>query len=92
MRFHEAIVAASGNDALAETHATYNARLWRVRFLSSQREASRHATRREHLEIVEALRARDKAAARVALQTHLQTAEANIAAAMEELAVETEAD
>lgn len=92
MRFHEAIVAASGNDALAETHATYNARLWRVRFLSSQREASRDATRREHLEIVEALRARDKAAARVALQTHLQTAEANIAAAMEELAVETEAD
>ena len=44
MRFHEAIVAASGNTALAETHATYNARLWRGRFLSSQRVASRETT------------------------------------------------
>ncbi|MCV3271843.1 GntR family transcriptional regulator [Roseobacter sinensis] len=84
MTFHEAIVAASGNAALRETHASYNARLWRVRFLSSQRLAGREATRREHLEIVEALKARDVSAARRALTQHLRTAETNIAAAMAE--------
>ncbi|WP_299968681.1 GntR family transcriptional regulator [uncultured Roseobacter sp.] len=89
MRFHEAIVAASGNAALRETHASYNARLWRVRFLSSQRVASREATRQEHLDIVEALKARDARAARRALQNHLRTAEANIAAARAETDEET---
>ena len=54
MAFHDAIVAASGNRSLFETHSTYNARLWRVRFLSSQRLVSRDITRREHEEIVEA--------------------------------------
>ncbi|NIA72078.1 GntR family transcriptional regulator [Pelagibius litoralis] len=92
MRFHEAIVAASGNEALAETHATYNARLWRVRFLSSQRIASRDATRSEHLDIVEALKARDAAAARKALKSHLRTAETNIAAAITEIETAKEAD
>lgn len=91
MRFHEAIVAASGNEALAETHATYNARLWRVRFLSSQRVASREATRNEHLEIVEALKARDATAARKALKNHLRTAETNIAAAIAEMEADKEA-
>lgn len=84
MAFHSAIVAAAGNAALAETHATYNARLWRVRFLSSQRVPAREATRQEHLEIVAALTARDAAAAGRALQAHLRTAETNIAAAMAE--------
>ncbi|WP_299632272.1 GntR family transcriptional regulator [uncultured Roseobacter sp.] len=92
MRFHEAIVAASGNEALAETHATYNARLWRVRFLSSQRVASREATRNEHLEIVEALTARDATAARKALKNHLRTAETNIAAAVAEIETAKETD
>ena len=92
MRFHEAIVAAADNSALAETHATYNARLWRVRFLSSQRIASRDVTRREHLEIVEALKARDAKAARRALKKHLRTAETNIAAAMEEIKSAKESD
>lgn len=92
MSFHETIVAASGNAALADTHATYNARLWRVRFLSSQRVASRDTTRQEHLEIVEALNARDATAARRALQKHLRTAEANIAATMTELAAKKETD
>jgi len=85
MAFHDAIVEASGNRALFESHATYNARLWRVRFLSSQRVESREGTRREHLEIVEALKARDAAAAQRALKQHLQTAEVNIAAAMAEV-------
>lgn len=92
MRFHEAIVAASGNEALAETHRTYNARLWRVRFLSSQRLVSRDATRSEHIDIVAALRARNAAKAGEALRNHLTTAETNIAAAVAELAVKGEAE
>lgn len=92
MAFHEAIVAASGNAALGETHATYNARLWRVRFLSSQREAGRDATKQEHLEIVEAMKSRDAIAARRALKKHLRTAEINIAAAVEDTLSQEEND
>lgn len=83
MQFHEAIVAASQNKALADTHSTYNARLWRVRFLSSQRNEGREGTRQEHLEIVEALSKRDSRATAQALQRHLRTAERNVAAALE---------
>jgi DNA-binding GntR family transcriptional regulator len=90
MAFHDAIVAASGTRSLFETHATYNARLWRVRFLSSQRVVSRDGTRREHQEIVDALKARDAQAARRALKQHLRTAEINIAAALAEADTETE--
>lgn len=92
MAFHNGIVKASGNRALSESHATYNARLWRVRFLSSQRVASREGTRREHLEIVDALKARDAVAARQALKQHLQTAETNIAAAMAEAKAQQETE
>ncbi len=86
MQFHCAIVAAAQNKALAETHKTYNARLWRVRFLSSQRPQGREDTRREHLEIVEALTARDPHRTATALKNHLRTAEKNIAAAVAERA------
>ncbi|MEM6383954.1 MAG: GntR family transcriptional regulator [Pseudomonadota bacterium] len=86
MQFHNAIVAAARNQALADTHKTYNARLWRVRFLSSQRLQGRGETRREHLEIVEALTARDPGRTAAALKKHLQTAETNIAAALDERA------
>ncbi len=92
MAFHQAIVSASGNAALAETHRSYNARLWRVRFLSSQRVASRDAPRRAHLQIVTALQTRDAAASRQALTQHLRTAETNIAAAKADLAAEKESD
>ncbi len=92
MAFHEGIVEASGNRALMESHATYNARLWRVRFLSSQRVESREGTRREHLEIIEALKARDAVAARRALKQHLRTAETNIAAAMAEAKAQQETE
>jgi DNA-binding GntR family transcriptional regulator len=90
MAFHDAIVAASGNRSLFETHATYNARLWRVRFLSSQRLVSRDITRREHEEIVDALKTRDAGAARQSLSQHLHTAEINIAAALAEADTGTE--
>lgn len=86
MAFHCAIVQASGNAALIETHAKYNARLWRARFLSSQRKVSRNSTREEHSAIVKALLARDARAASRALQQHLTTAETNIANSMAERA------
>ena len=85
MQFHQAIVAAARNKALAETHTTYNARLWRVRFLSSQREEGRPETRMEHSKIIDALQARDPRATAEALQNHLRTAEKNVAAALAEL-------
>ena len=82
MEFHSAIVAASGNQALVETHTTYNARLWRVRYLSSQRKVGLTKTEEQHAEIVAALQARDVARSREALRRHLQTAEQNIAAVL----------
>jgi DNA-binding GntR family transcriptional regulator len=84
MAFHTKIVSVAGNPALSETHATYNARLWRIRFLSSQRVVSRDGTRQEHYAIVEALKARDANAAHAALRQHLKTAETNIKAAIAE--------
>jgi len=78
MAFHRAIVEAGRNAPLAETHATYNARLWRARFMSSQRRAGRAERNAEHAAIVEALRRRDEEAAAAALSTHLDTAVKNI--------------
>ncbi len=78
MAFHNAIVAASHNKPLVKTHATYNARLWRARFMSSQRLVGRESTQAEHAEIVEALTQRDAVLARQALKKHLTTAEDNI--------------
>jgi DNA-binding GntR family transcriptional regulator len=89
MEFHEAIVAVSGNKALVETHAIYNARLWRVRFLSSQRGINPQTTLKEHKEILDALKRRDAVGARRALKRHLQTAESNIAATFKARSNET---
>ena len=90
MRFHQSIVKAAKNPPLAETHAKYNARLWRVRFLSSQRADGSESTRREHHEIVEALMARDAPRTSRALKAHLITAEKNIALALKDRAAITE--
>ncbi len=84
MDFHCAIVAASGNPQLAEVHAANNARLWRVRFLSSQRTASRQSTRREHENIVASLLARNASQTAIDLRQHLTTAETNIELAITE--------
>ena len=80
MKFHEMIVASTGNASLKATHGIYNARLWRVRFLSSQRGIKPEVTLEEHSEIVAAIKHRDAVAARRSLKKHLQTAELNIAA------------
>lgn len=84
MEFHKTIVAASRNEPLAITHASYNARLWRSRFMSSQRKVSRDSTTAEHTQIVEALMRRDEQGTAEALKLHLATAVVNIKKALRE--------
>lgn len=84
MDLHSAIVAAAHNPPLVETHNQYNARLWRARFVSSQRRANRETQTRKHQDIVDALLARDARAAADALRSHLRNAVGNIAAAKQE--------
>lgn len=79
MKFHRAIVAASGNAPLLETHRMYNARLWRARFISSRQRRNRDNTLREHREIADALAERDAERCAHALKAHLASAGRNIA-------------
>lgn len=78
MKFHEAIVTASGNSALQATHKNYNGRLWRARFISSRLQVNRAGTLSQHADIVTALEARDANACSDALQKHLATGYDNI--------------
>jgi len=71
MQFHSAIVAASHNAALAETHGAYMARLWRARYLSARRKLSRERVLRQHKAIHAALSARDVAAIKAEIGAHL---------------------
>ena len=82
MAFHNAIVVASHNEPLVKTHAVYNARLWRARFMSSQRQLGRESTQAQHAEIVEALTQRNAFLASRALKEHLTTAVDNIRQAL----------
>ncbi|MXY33252.1 MAG: GntR family transcriptional regulator [Boseongicola sp. SB0664_bin_43] len=84
MAFHGAIVAAAHNPPLVETHNQYNARLWRARFISSQRRANRELQTSKHQDIVDALLARDPERASTALRSHLENAVSNIQAARRE--------
>lgn len=84
MKIHATIVKASGNAPLIDTHRRYNARLWRARFVSSQRRAGREQTFAEHRAIADALTKRDPAAITKALRAHLASAVTNIAVALEE--------
>lgn len=84
MAFHRAIVTASRNAPLIETHRHYNARLWRARFISSERRPDRPGTLAQHDEIADALSARDAARCARAMRLHLETAVSNIARALAE--------
>lgn len=79
MGFHTRIVEASHNEPLIETHRTYNARLWRARFLSSRQEDRRQITLAQHNDITDALLKRDETATRRALRDHLKSTITNIA-------------
>lgn len=78
MSFHRAIVRASHNDMLIETHSAYLARLWRARFLSAINKRSRERVLAQHAAIVEGLEARDFEAAQLQLGSHLEHLVVNI--------------
>ena len=82
MVFHQRIVAASNNESLFETHQTYNARLWRARFISSRQRVNREGTLQQHREIVQALLDRNGEATAAALRNHLQVGFKNIRQAL----------
>lgn len=71
MEFHSAIVEASGNAALAETHRAYLARMWRARFLGSRIGRSQQRVFDEHTGIIDGLRARDKRKVKSTIASHL---------------------
>jgi len=84
MAFHTGIVAASGNAALVDTHAKYNARLWRARFLSSRRKLGRATTLQQHQDITSALQDRNRTAAALAMRDHIKTAIENLITSRDE--------
>ncbi|MHA3978942.1 GntR family transcriptional regulator [Halovulum sp. GXIMD14794] len=78
MAFHEAIVAASGNAALCKTHAEYNARLRRARFMVARVRTDRTRIVTEHTEILNSIEARDTRWAAATLDIHLRSANRKI--------------
>lgn len=79
MAFHRAIARASHNDALAQTHDSYLARLWRARFLSAKQKWSRERVLRQHNAILVALEARAPARVSAEIETHLEAFQHNVA-------------
>ena len=84
MDFHTSIIAASRNAALMDTHAKYNARLWRARFLSSRHMLGRATTLQQHQDITDSLLARNAENAAAAMRTHIETAIENLATQSDE--------
>jgi len=78
MQFHREIVVASGNEPLIQVHETFNARLWRARFISSRQRVNRAGTLKQHRNIVKALQKRDADRCSQALKAHLQVGFKNI--------------
>lgn len=70
-KIHQAIVAASGNLSLTETHARLNAQLYRFRFQSNLRNTTWPTAIAEHETIMEALMRRDGAALSALMRDHL---------------------
>ncbi|NQW00408.1 MAG: GntR family transcriptional regulator [Rhodospirillales bacterium] len=58
-KIHTSIIAASRNKSLIETHRHFNARLYRVRYRSNQRNAKWHEAIDQHEGFITALEARD---------------------------------
>ena len=85
MDFHQTIVRAARNAPLLDSHRTYNARLWRARFISSKTKTARDRTLGQHADIVASLRARDGDACARHMAQHMEAAIVNIAAAQRKL-------
>mgnify|MGYP006150646181 CR=1 FL=1 len=80
MAFHRAIVLAARNPALAETHRSYLARLWRSRFLAARGGLRGQEVTVQPRKIVQALRARDAGAMRAQMAAHLDPLDEKITA------------
>lgn len=80
--FHKTIVHSSKNQPLIDTHASYNARLYRTRFLSSAKANRRDRALKEHKAILKALQQRDAKLTATKLREHLHQAQKNIAEAL----------
>ena len=70
-KIHTSIVAAGRNASLIETHTHYNARLYRVRYRSNQRNAKWPEAIAQHEQIIAALEARDGALLAHQMSSHL---------------------
>jgi len=70
-KIHKSIVAASRNAVLIEAHDQFNARLYRVRYRSNQRNALWHEAVHQHETIIEALESRDGTLLAQRLSSHL---------------------
>jgi DNA-binding GntR family transcriptional regulator len=68
---HKSIIAASGNTALVETHDHLNARVYRFRYLSNQRNEKWHEAVDQHEGIVKALEARNGELLEQVMASHL---------------------
>lgn len=84
MAFHRAIAAASHNRSLAETHASYLARLWRTRYLSARIKSDRERALSQHGEIVRGLKARDARFVAKEIGSHIKHVVTNVADLFEE--------
>ena len=69
---HAAIAALSGNDFLANMHATIQSRLKRIRFIGNQAPDNWAGAVREHVQMIEALERRDAAALAEVLTRHVE--------------------
>ena len=68
---HKSIVAAGGNAVLVDTHAQLNARLYRIRYISNQRDDRWHEAVAQHEQIADALKARDAARLTTLMRDHI---------------------
>lgn len=70
-RIHRALVMASGNPLLIETHERMNARLYRIRYRSNMRNTKWPTAISEHEEILKAIESRDATKLNDLLRNHL---------------------
>ena len=82
MEFHKAIVAASGNEVLADFHKRLLERLWRARFLGSRLGRDQVRIFRQHNAIIDGLKIGDAAAVRGQVTAHLAILKTQIIAFM----------
>ena len=80
MSFHEAVVAASKNEALIKTHNRFHVRLWRARFLTAGKVTTREVSVADHASIVKGLRARDEEKVSGSMRDHLRKVIDNVTA------------